>query len=760
MKKVVISLFILFCCFSSVAQAIGVRKNGADNQNKNLFISQLIKKMTIDEKIGQLNLLMDINERCPDFIKKGQVGGFLMKGVDKIREFQQIAIENSRLKIPLIFGYDVIHGYETIFPIPLAMSCSWDMAAIENAARTAAIEASADGVCWTYSPMVDICHDPRWGRISEGAGEDPFLGSAVAKAMVKGYQEDLSSNTDIISCVKHFAFYGSPDGGLDYNTVDMSRVRMYNDYLAPYKAAIDAGVRSVMSSYNTVENIPSTGNHWLLTDLLRNQLGFKGLVVSDANAIEGMTIQGMGDMQHCSVLAMKAGVDFDMNSKGYIATLKKSLSEGKVTMSEIDRACRHVLEMKYDLGLFQNPYKYCDLNRPQKDIYTTEHRALARKIATESFVLLKNEGNILPLQKRGKIALIGPLANSNSNNMTGSWFWGDVKYASKYLSLLQGLQKAVGNKAEILYAKGSNLYGDASLEKIAVGGRNLGRDGRTDEELLNEAVKVASQCDVIVAALGEGANMCGESRCRSDLSLPDVQHQLLAKLLTLGKPVVMLNFCGRPVALSWEQKHVPAILNVWFGGSEAPDAIADVLFGDVNPSGKLTASFPQCTGQIPYFYNHFTTSSPLEKGKWFTDFTTSYMDVSNDMAFPFGYGLSYTTYKYENMQLSSPSLTSNGKIQAVVTVTNTGKYDGDEIVQMYIHDVVGSIVRPVKELKGFRRIHLKAGESKKVSFDIDKSLLKFYNSELKYVAEPGTFQVMIGPNSEDLQMKDFVLKDN
>lgn len=735
----------------------------SDNAKMDKFIDDLMSKMTLQEKIGQLNLPVTgeivtgaaKSSNVAEKIRKGQVGGlFNLKGVDRIKDVQRIAVEESRLHIPLLFGMDVIHGYETVFPIPLGLSCTWDMAAVEKSARIAAIESSADGISWTFSPMVDICRDARWGRISEGSGEDPFLGSRIAEAMVKGYQGDLKRNDEILACVKHFALYGAPDAGRDYNTVDMSHLRMYNEYFPPYKAAIEAGAASVMASFNTVDGIPATGNKWLMTEVLRNQWKFDGFVVTDFTGIYEMIAHGMGDLQQVSALALKAGVDMDMVSDGFMGTLEKSVKEGKVSKEEINTACRRMLEAKYRLGLFDDPYKFCDTKRAKKEIFTPEHRAVAREIAGKSFVLLKNEGNLLPLQRKGKIALIGPLANTRAN-MPGTWSVAAV--SSRYSTLLEGLQKSVGNKAEILYAKGSNLMYDAKMEADAtMFGREM-RDNRSDKEMLDEALKVAAQSDVIVAALGESSEMSGESSSRTNLEMPDAQHDLLKALLATGKPVVLVHFSGRPTVLSWEEENVPAILNVWFGGSEAADAIADVIFGDVVPSGKLTTSFPRNVGQVPIHYNEFNTGRPL-LGGWFTKFQTGYLDSPNTPLYPFGYGLSYTTFEYSDITLSANSMTENGKITASVTVKNTGNYDAEEIVQLYIRDLVGSVSRPVKELKGFERISLKKGESKTVTFTIDAELLKFYNSELNFVCEPGEFNVMIGPNSRDVKTASFELK--
>ena len=737
----------------------------ADKGKMDQFIDNLMGKMTLQEKIGQLNLpvsgeIVTGQAKSSDVagkIRKGQVGGlFNVKGVENIREVQKIAVEQSRLKIPLLFGMDVIHGYETVFPIPLALSCSWDMEAIKESARIAAKESSADGICWTFSPMVDICRDPRWGRMAEGGGEDPYLGSEISAAMVKGYQgDDLTDKNTIMACVKHFALYGAPEAGRDYNTVDMSHLSMFNNDFPPYKAAIDAGVGSVMTSFNVVDGIPATGNKWLMTDVLRDRWGFDGFVVTDYTAISEMIAHGMGDLQQVSAMSLSAGTDMDMVADGFLTTLEKSLKEGKVTMAEIDKACRRILEAKYKLGLFDDPYKYCDASRVKKDIFTAENRAVARKIATETFVLLKNENNLLPLQRKGKIALVGPLANTKAN-MPGTW---SVAAASdKYNSLYESMKQSLAGKAEVLYAKGSNLMYDAQREAEAtMFGREM-RDPRSAQELLDEALSVASQADVIVAAVGESSEMSGESSSRTNLEMPDAQRDLLTALKKTGKPIVLVYFAGRSTVMTWEQENFPAILNVWFGGSEAADAICDVVFGDVSPSGKLTTTFPKNVGQIPLYYNHLNTGRPLEAGKWFSKFRSNYLDIDNDPLYPFGYGLSYTTFRYGDLQLSNNSMNEKGKITASVTVTNTGNYDADEIVQMYIRDMVGSVARPVKELKGFERIHLKKGESRTVSFDITAEQLKFYNSALNWVCEPGEFEVMVGGNSRDVQTKKFSLQ--
>lgn len=755
MRKLLITVFSL-CSLFVVAQS---------KSEKDIFIDKLMSQMTLEEKIGQLNLpsagqITTGQAKSSDIagkIRAGKVGGlFNIKGVAQIKDIQKIAVEESRMKIPLLFAMDVIHGYETVFPIPLGLSCTWDMAMIEKTARVAAVEASADGISWTFSPMVDISRDPRWGRVSEGSGEDPYLGGEIAKAMVYGYQGDATypDNNHIMACVKHYALYGASEAGRDYNTTDMSRIRMFNEYMYPYQAAVDAGVGSVMASFNEVDGVPATANKWLMTDVLRKQWGFKGFVVTDYTGISEMVEHGIGNLQQVSARALAAGVDMDMVSEGF-ETLPLSLQEDKVQQADIDRACRLILEAKYDLGLFKNPYKFIDTKRPAKDIYNKENRAFARKVASESFVLLKNESNTLPLTKKGVIGLVGPLANT-STNMPGTW--SVAVDLSKPETLLNALTTAVGKNAKVLYAKGSNLTDDAKLEENAtMFGRSLNRDSRSNEELLNEALKVAEQSDIIIAALGESSEFSGEASSRTDLNIPDVQQELLKKLVATGKPVVLVLFAGRPMTLNWEAENVPAILNVWFGGSEAAPAITDVLFGDVNPSGKLTMTFPQNVGQIPLFYNHKNTGRPLAEGKWFEKFRSNYLDVSNDPLYPFGYGLSYTNFAYSEVKLSKAQMYDKETLTATVTVTNTGKVAGKETVQLYIRDLVGSVTRPVKELKGFKKIELKAGESKEVSFTISTETLSFYNYDLDYVFEPGDFDVMIGGSSDNVKTARFTL---
>ena len=749
---------LLLLIFFSTGISFAQKKSTAKTfPPKAIFISELMAKMTLEEKIGQLNLptsgdittgqssSTDVGKK----IKDGKVGGlFNIKSREKIREVQRIAVEESRLKIPLIFGMDVIHGYKSTFPIPLGLSCTWDLKLIERSAQIAAQEASADGINWTFSPMVDISRDPRWGRVSEGSGEDPYLGSKIAAAMVRGYQgTDLSKNNTILSCVKHFALYGAPEAGREYNTVDMSRIKMYNDYFPPYKAAVEAGAGSVMASFNEIDGIPASANKWLLTDVLRKQWGFKGFVVTDYTAISEMSEHGIGDLQTVTALALKAGVQMDMVSEGFLSTLKKSLEEGKVTMDEINAATKLILDAKYDLGLFEDPYRYCDTKRAATEIYSKANREEARNIATESIVLLKNSQQVLPLKKSGTIALIGPLADAKEN-MAGTWSVATVQENS--ISLLAGMKDAVGTSAIIIYAKGSNLDDDATLEERAtMFGKSLHRDNRTKQELLAEALKVANQSDVIVAALGESAEFSGECSSRSNLEIPQTQKELLQALLKTGKPVVLVLFDGRPLVLNQENETVSSILNVWFAGSEAGYAISDVLFGAVNPSGKLTMTFPRSVGQVPIYYSAKNTGRPLgNKEGVFEKFKSNYIDMRNEPLFPFGYGLSYTKFEYSNLKISNNKISTNQTLTVSVDVTNTGNFDGKEIVQLYTKDIVGSVTRPIKELKGFQKIDLKKAEKQTVVFELSAQDLKFYNSELQFVAEPGDFEVFVGTNSD------------
>lgn len=629
---------------------------------------------------------------------------------------------------------------------PLGLACSWDMDLIEKTARVAATEASADGLNWTFSPMVDIARDPRWGRIAEGSGEDPFLGSKIAAAMVRGYQGDMTKTNQVMACVKHFALYGAAEGGRDYNTTDMSRQRMYNEYLPPYKAAIDAGCWSIMSSFNEIDGIPATGNRWLLTDLLRKQWGFAGLVVTDYTSINEMTDHGMGDLQTVSALALHAGVDMDMVGEGFLTTLKKSLDEGKITQKEIDQACRRILEIKYKLGLFTDPYRFCDETRAAREILSKPHRDAARSAAAQSFVLMKNDKNTLPLSKKANIALVGPLVDTK-RNMLGTWAVSGVPQEA--VTVLEGI-KNVASGANIRYAKGANISDDpefikranAFAEEITV------EKDRTPQQLLEEAVKAAQASDVVVAVLGESANITGEAASRSNIGLPGNQTALLDALVATGKPVVVVLFTGRPLALTHEAAAATAMLNVWFGGTEAGNAVADVLFGDVNPSGKLAVTFPRNVGQVPIYYNHKNTGRPENADQIGNRFRSNYLDVAKEPLFPFGFGLSYTTFTYGDLMLSKTALKGAETLTASVKLTNSGAFDGAEVVQLYVRDLVGSSTRPVKELKGFQKIFLKKGESKTISFSITPEDLKFYNYDLKYDWEAGDFDIMVGSSSD------------
>jgi len=748
MKKYFISILIIFGFFPLL--------NAQDDARMDTFIDSLMSKMTLLEKLGQTNLSGGIGNLPvltegggrEDFIEQGLIGS--AHG----RKNQEIAVTKSRMRIPLISGKDVIHGHTTTFPIPLAMACMWDMERIEKSAQIAAAESAVSGINWTFSPMVDICRDPRWGRIAEGAGEDPYLGSLMAQAFVRGYQgDDLTKNNTIMACVKHFALYGASEAGRDYNTVDMSRLSMFQDYFPPYKAAFDAGAGSAMTSFNLVDGIPATGNKWLINDLLREQWGWNGFVVTDYTAINEMIYHGMGNLQEVSVLALKAGVDMDMVGQGFIGSLSQSLEEEKVTHIEIDQACRRVLEAKYKLGLFDDPFQYFDEEKAKEIILSQKHLDAARDIAKRSIVLLKNENNVLPLKKAGKIAIVGPLADSKID-MLGTW--AGTQKTDKVVTMLQGIKNVAGNKAEILYAKGSFFTTDPFLLN-----RNKKKEDyivqtrQQEESLLKEAKKVAKRADVIVAVLGEPRAWSGEAASRSDISIPECQKTLLKAILATGKPVVLVLSNGRPLTLTWENENVDAIIEAWHGGVEAGDALADVLFGDYNPSGKLTTTFPRNVGQIPIYYNHKRTGRPLIDD---FKFTTKYLDVPNTPLFPFGYGLSYTNFEYGDIKLSNSELKGNETLKATVTLTNTGEVLGEEIVQLYLNDPVASVSRAVKELKNFRKVELEPGETMEVSFTITPEDLKFFNSNLEYDWESGDFNIYIGTNSEEVKTSSFSWK--
>ena len=722
------------------------------------FIDDLMNRMTLQEKIGQLNLLSvgfdvtgpQLSRDANTEIRQGELGGvFNTYTPVAVRKLQSLALKESRLGIPLLFGYDVIHGHKTIFPIPLGLSCTWNLDSIERSARIAATEASADGVNWTFSPMVDIARDPRWGRIAEGAGEDPYLGAQIARAMVRGYQEgDFSRSNALMACVKHFALYGAAEAGRDYNTVDMSRLQMFNYYLPPYHAAVEAGVGSVMSSFNEVDSVPASGNHWLLTDLLRTQWGFQGFVVTDYAAISEMTEHGMGDFQQDAELALKAGVDMDMVSEVYLKYLPGLVAHGEIPESMVDQACRRILEAKYKLGLFTDPYHGCSEERASREILTPENRKAAREIAEQSFVLLKNDHQLLPLKKSATIALVGPLAD-DQRNLLGSWrAAGDWR---KAVSVMTGISNVAGSTVTILHAKGANLIDDPVLRTtLKAYGEEIPVDVRSPQEMLAEAVATAGRADVVVAVLGEASGMTGEAASRSDIGLPRCQEELLRALVATGKPVVLVLMNGRPLTLTWEAEHCGAILETWFGGTEAGNAIADVLFGDYNPSGKLTATFPRTVGQIPIYYNHKNTGRPYMGDPGYK-YVSRYLDVPNDPLYEFGYGLSYTTFSYGEVKLSKTTLAGDEPLVASVSVTNTGDRAGEETVQLYISQPVASITRSVEDLRGFQKVRLQPGETKEVSFTITTEDLKFFNGNLDYGWEPGKFIIRIGGNSSQVK---------
>ena len=734
----------------------------AQDTKMNEYVSRLMSQMTLDEKIGQLNLVTPggavtgsvVSKGVDDKIRQGLVGGlFGITGPDKVRQAQDIAVKNSRLHIPLIFGLDVIHGHRTMFPIPLGLSCTWDTLLIERAARIAAREASADGLAWVFSPMVDIARDPRWGRVSEGSGEDPYLGSVIAAAVVRGYQgKDLRNNETVMACVKHFALYGGAEAGREYNTVDMSRIKMMQYYLPPYKAAIDAGSGSIMSSFNEIDGIPATGNRWLLTDLLRKQWHFNGMVVSDYTSLNEMEAHGMGDLSAISALALHAGLDMDMVGEGFLTTLKNSLKQGKVTQQEIDQACRRILEAKYKLGLFSDPYNRMNADRAAKELLSGDNRKAARETAVRSLVLLKNDQQLLPLKKTGTIALVGPLAN-DQRNMLGTWsVAGDF---TKSIPVMAGI-KNVAHDIHIIYAKGANISDDSMLVKRTnTLGLEIETDSRSADAMVDEAIAAAKQADVVVAVLGEAADMSGESSSRSDISIPESQENLLKALIKTGKPIVLVLFNGRPLILKWENDHVGAILDAWFPGTEAGNAIADVLFGEYNPSGKLSMTFPLSQGQIPIYYNAKNTGRPYP-GDGNTKFKSDYLDIPNEPLYPFGYGLSYTRFDYSPISLSTPDIAAGRPVTIKLTVTNTGQYDGEETAQLYIRDMVASVTQPVKELKKFQKVFVKKGESKEVSFTLTTEDLKYVNSDLKWVYDPGAFKIFVGGNSRDVVQTDLM----
>ena len=720
-------------------------------------VDSLLRLMTVKEKIGQLNQysgdwsftgpITKDNDKISQ-IKNGELGSMLnVTGAEHTRELQQHAMQ-SRLKIPLLFGQDVIHGFRTTFPIPLAEACSWDLQAIELSERIAATEASAAGVHWIFAPMVDIARDPRWGRVMEGAGEDTYLGSLIAAARVKGFQGNGIGNTDaVMGCVKHFAGYGAAVGGRDYNSVDMSLRQLYEIYLPPFKAAVDAGVATVMNSFNDLNGVPATGNKFLQRDILKGKWNFKGFVVSDWGSIGEMISHSYAaDSSDAAYKAITAGSDMDMESRCYKDNLAQLVKDGKIKMELIDDAVRRILKKKFELGLFDDPFKFCNEERQQKQWNRPEYLQAAKVMAEKSIVLLKNDssfsplhgtGRLLPLSKQTKtIALIGPFVKAVKDNL-GFWSleWDDD--SSRIVSLWDGIKNKVSNQTKLLYAKGCNINDN-------------------EEDGFEEAVKIAEQSDVIIMSMGEARDMSGEAKSRSSIELPGVQEKLIQAIHATGKPVIVLINAGRPLIFNWTADHIPAILYTWWLGTEAGNAIADVLFGDYNHSAKLVMSFPRTEGQIPIYYNHYNTGRPAANDSD-VSYVSAYIDLPNSPKFPFGYGLSYTTFLYSDISLSKKNISSAEKLEASVTVTNTGNYDGEETVQMYIRDITGSVVRPVQELKRFQKIFLKKGESREVKFIIDINDLKFYNDKLQYIYEPGDFEIMIGKNSQDVKKAAFIL---
>jgi beta-glucosidase len=763
--KRILTVILIASSFAGWAQERKITSVMSDSPAMNKFISELMSKMTIEEKIGQLNLVSVgfdvtgpiVSQNVEEKIAKGNVGGVFNTFTPiAVKKLQEMAVSKTRLKIPLLFGYDVIHGHRTIFPIPLGLSSSWDLAAIEKSARIAADEATADGLNWVFSPMVDIARDPRWGRIAEGAGEDAYYGSRVAEAMVRGYQgTDLKANNTVMACVKHFAMYGGAQAGRDYNPVDMSDRSMLQDFLPPYKAAIDAGAASVMTSFNDINGIPAAVNEWLITDLLRKQWGFTGMVATDYTALNELVAHGVAaDEADAAAQALRAGNDMDMVGEVFLNNLNQKLKEGKTTEALINAACRRILEAKYKLGLFEDPYRYVNDQRAAQTLMKKEYRDAARDIARKSMVLLKNEKNTLPLKTSGSIALVGPLAR-NQRDLIGNWSGaGDWQ---KAVSVEQGIKTAYGN-IQINYAKGANFTDDKQMiDRLNAHGGNLEIDIRSTEDLIKEAVEAAKRSDVIVAVVGESQGMTGEASSRADISLPGKQLDLLKALKATGKPLVVVLMNGRPLALPWENANADAILETWFSGTEAGNAIADVLFGAYNPSGKLTATFPQHLGQVPLYYNHKTTGRPYG-GEVLDKYKSRYLDVPNEPLYPFGFGLSYTTFSYGEVKLSKNEITAQDKLTVTCQVSNSGLKAGEEVVQLYVRDLVGSVTRPVKELKGFQKIMLQPGESKTITFTLASNDLAFYRRDMTWGTEPGKFMIYVGTNSRDVKQAALTLK--
>ena len=734
MKKILSLSFII--AFTAMAQQKSIDQR----------VDSVLQLMTLEEKIGQMNQFNDdwkatgpvtVDTDKGAQVRNGQLGSLLNSlGTERTRSWQKLAMQ-SRLKIPLLFGQDVVHGYKTTFPVPLAEACSWDLDAIQLSARIAATEASAGGIHWTFAPMVDIARDPRWGRVMEGAGEDPYLGSLIASARVKGFQGNkLGDVNSVMACAKHFAAYGAAIGGRDYNSVDMSDRLLWEVYLPPFKAAADAGVATFMNSFNDINGVPATGNSYLQRDILKGKWNFKGFVVSDWGSIGEMINHGnVKNGYEAALSAVTAGSDMDMESRNYKNHLAQLVHDNKVSVALIDDAVRRILRKKFELGLFDDPFKYCNAEREQKVLNNPEHAKAAREIAAKSIVLLKNENHLLPLSKNTKtIAFIGPLVKPLKQNK-GFWDIELPEVDSNFIvSQWEGLQNKLGKGTTLLYAKGCDIEGN-------------------NKEGFAEAVNTAKKADVVIVSIGERRDMTGEAKSRSDISIPGVQEDLVRELLATGKPLVVLINTGRPLVFNYIADNAPAILYTWWLGSEAGNAIADVLFGDYNPSAKLTMTFPRSVGQIPIYYSHFNTGRPANNDNNHI-YNSSYTDLSIYPKYEFGYGLSYTTFQYSNLQLDKKKMTANQQIDAAVTITNTGKYAAEEVVQLYLRDRVGSIVRPVKELKDFKKIKLAVGESKTIHFMIDKEKLSFYNQQLQWGAEPGEFDIMIGASSEDIRVKD------
>jgi beta-glucosidase len=735
-------------------------------ENKDAFISNLMKQMTLDEKIGQLRLISIGPEMPRELIRKeiaaGNIGGTFNSITRPENRPMQDAAMRSRLKIPMFFAYDVIHGHRTIFPIPIALASSWDMDAIGLSGRIAAKEAAADSLDITFAPMVDISRDPRWGRTSEGFGEDTYLVSRIAGVMVKAFQGTGANAADsIMASVKHFALYGAVEGGRDYNVVDMSPVKMFQDYLPPYRAAIDAGAGGVMVALNSINGVPATANTWLMNDLLRKQWGFKGLAVSDHGAIFELIKHGVArDGREAAKLAIKAGIDMSMNDTLYGKELPGLLKAGEIQQSDIDNAVREVLAAKYDMGLFKDPYlRIGKAEDDPVDTYAENrlHRTEARDVARRSMVLLKNQGETLPLKKTAKIALVGPLAKAPID-MMGSW--AAAGKPAQSVTLFDGMTTALGAQSTLIYARGANITSDRKvldyLNFLNFDAPEVVDDPRSAQVLIDEAVKAAKDADVVVAAVGESRGMSHESSSRTDLNIPANQRDLIKALKATGKPLVLVLMNGRPLSILEEKEQADAILETWFSGTEGGNAIADVLFGDYNPSGKLPITFPRSVGQIPTYYNHLSIGRPFTPGKP-GNYTSQYFDDTTGPLFPFGFGLSYTSFSLSDMALSSTTLNKTGKLDASVMVKNTGKRDGETVVQLYIQDVTGSMIRPIKELKNFQKVMLKAGEQKVVRFTITEDDLKFFNTQLKFAAEPGKFNVEIGLDSQDVTQQSFEL---